>query len=426
MNPSTMQIIATTLFGLAVIHTFSSSFFAHLGHRFPTHMGLWHLLGEVEVVFGLWAGIMVVVMFFHLGQNDALKYIEGRNFTEPLFVFSIMVVAASRPITTSARDVVRWLAHKLSQHLPIDKSLLLYFLTLSVIPLFGSFITEPAAMTLAALMLRDTVLSQAMPQRVKYLTVGALFVNVSIGGVLTPYAAPPILMVAGPWNWDLGFMLSMFGWRSVIAVIINAAMVSYICRKDIIWHATHITSNEIPIPLIIKIIYFHLLAGIVFFAHHPVIFIPLLLFSLGLATAYPQFQNATLMLRESMMVAFFLGGLVVLGGMQVWWLQDLLGGLTPHTLFWSAAALTAITDNAALTYLGSLVEGTDAAFRYALVSGAIAGGGLTVIANAPNPAGIAILKNCFEDDSVNPLKLFAAAIVPTSIAMAMFLLPFGQ
>ena len=56
-------------------------------------------------------------------------------------------------------------------------------------------------------------------------------------------------------------------------------------------------------------------------------------------------------------------------------------------LFFGAAALTAITDNAALTYLGSLVEDISDQSKYSLVAGAVAGGGLTVIANAPNPAG---------------------------------------
>jgi hypothetical protein len=56
-------------------------------------------------------------------------------------------------------------------------------------------------------------------------------------------------------------------------------------------------------------------------------------------------------------------------------------------MYFGATALTAITDNAALTYLGSLVEGVSDQLKYALVAGAVSGGGLTVIANAPNPAG---------------------------------------
>ncbi len=417
---SVTEIVATVLFALAIVHTFASSYFAHLGHRFPAHAGLWHLLGEVEVVFGLWASVLIAFMFFYAGRTQALFYIDRCNFTEPVFVFAIMVVAASRPITTSVRDGVRWLARRVAKPLPMEESLLLYFLTLSVIPLFGSLITEPAAMTLAALMLRDTFLSHTMPQRVKYATLGVLFVNVSIGGVLTPYAAPPVLMVASTWRWDMAFMITTFGWRSILAVMINAFIVSYLFREAIVKGAHEPALDEVRIPLIVRAIHFLFLAGIVYFSHHPAIFVPLLLFFLGLAGAYPQFQNKMMMLRESMLVAFFLGGLVVLGGMQAWWLQQILGGMSPNLLFWGSAALTAITDNAALTYLGSLVQGTDDAFKYSLVAGAIVGGGLTVIANAPNPAGIAILKSRFEDDAVNPLKLFLAALGPTLIAALVF------
>jgi len=128
-----------------------------------------------------------------------------------------------------------------------------------------------------------------------------------------------------------------------------------------------------------------------------------------------------LMLKEGLMVGFFLAGLVLLGALQKWWLQDLLGSLSPIVLFWGATALTAITDNAALTYLGSLVEGTSEAWRYMLVAGAVTGGGLTVIANAPNPAGFSILKSTFENETISPGPLFIAALGPTLVAAALFL-----
>ena len=116
------------------------------------------------------------------------------------------------------------------------------------------------------------------------------------------------------------------------------------------------------------------------------------------------------MLREGLLVGFFLAGLVTLGAQQQWWLQDLLAGMDSTVLFFGATALTAITDNAALTYLGSLVEGTDDAFRYSLVAGAVTGGGLTVIANAPNPAGFAILRGNFDEEAINPLGLLVTAL----------------
>jgi predicted cation transporter len=138
-----------------------------------------------------------------------------------------------------------------------------------------------------------------------------------------------------------------------------------------------------------------------------------------LAEAYRRHHDR-LLLREGLMVAFFLAGLVVLGGQQRWWLQDVLSRLDETTLFYGAAALTAITDNALLTYLGSLVEGVTEDYKYALVAGAVAGGGLTVIANAPNPAGFAILKDSFEDQSINALGLFLAALPPTLVAVISF------
>ena len=121
-----------------------------------------------------------------------------------------------------------------------------------------------------------------------------------------------------------------------------------------------------------------------------------------------------------MLVLFFWAGLVVLGGQQQWWLEPLLRGMDATTVYAGATALTAVTDNAALTYLGSLVEGLSDEFKYALVTGAVTGGGLTVIANAPNPAGFAILRGSFEDEAIHPLGLLIAAMPATLIAVIAF------
>jgi Na+/H+ antiporter NhaD/arsenite permease-like protein len=166
-----------------------------------------------------------------------------------------------------------------------------------------------------------------------------------------------------------------------------------------------------------------LVAGVVLFAHHAPVFLGIFLVFLGMATAYPQFQER-LIIKEGLMVGFFLAGLVVLGGMQAWWLQPLLTKMSPDAVYFGATALTAVTDNAALTYLGSLVEGLSEEFKYALVAGALTGGGLTIIANAPNPAGASILKGRFDGGAVNPALLFGAAAGPTLVTILCFkLLP---
>jgi hypothetical protein len=409
-----LEVIAAALFAIAILHTFSTKFFEHLAHAHPKHASTWHLLGEVEIVFGFWAMVFMVFMFVLSGKEAATEYLDTRNFTEPMFVFVIMVIAASRPILELSGAIVRFVA----RILPIPCIIGLYFVVLSVVPLLGSFITEPAAMTLAALMLRDQFLSKQVAEKFKYVTLGVLFVNVSIGGTLTPFAAPPVLMVAEKWNWDIWYMLSNFGWKAAIAVFLNAAIATYLFRKQLLGISERKTERlAVPLPLVVAHLAFLVL--VVVFAHHPKIFVALFLFFMGVVTAYREFQNR-LILREGLLVAFFLGGLVVLGGMQQWWLQPVLTGMSDTAVFYGATALTAVTDNAALTYLGSLVEGLSPEFKQALVAGAVTGGGLTIIANAPNPAGVSILRDRFNEQAINPLGLFLAALPPTLIAMLAF------
>jgi uncharacterized membrane protein len=411
----TIHWIAAAVFAVAILHTFSTKFFQHLAHVQPAHAGFWHLLGEVEIVFGFWAMVLVVVMMAMLGSEAATGYVDSRNYTEPMFVFAIMVVAGSRAVLQAASDLTRVLARLI----PGRGSVSLYLLTLSLVPLLGSFITEPAAMTLAALMLREQVFGRQVSERLRYATLGVLFVNVSIGGVLTPFAAPPVLMVAAKWNWGFADMLTLFGWKAALAVTVNAAAVTLLFRRQLAALPLVDDRGERRVPLGVIVLHLAFLAAIVAFAHHPPIFLGLLLLFLGFATAYPQFQDR-LMLREGLLVALFLAGLVILGGQQEWWLSPLLHGMDATTVYFGATALTAVTDNAALTYLASLVEGLSPEFKYSVVAGAVTGGGLTVIANAPNPAGFAILRTSFRDEAINPAGLFAAALLPTLVAMAAF------
>jgi len=414
-DPTFIQLAGAALFVLAVIHTFSTKFFENLAHRQPRHAGLWHLLGEVEVVFGFWAMILMLFMFAASGKQEATAYLESRNFTEPMFVFTIMVIAGTRPILQFAASIVMWVA----RFMPLDKGLAMYFLMLAFVPLLGSFITEPAAMTLAALMLRDTLFAKEVSSKLKYVTIGVLFVNISIGGTLTPFAAPPVLMVAAKWNWDIWFMIANFGWKAAIAVAINAGSAMLLFRHELGAMGEQEASDESQVPLSVIFVHLMFLLGVVVFAHHPSVFMGLFLFFLGFTTAYERHQNP-LILRESLLVAFFLAGLVVLGGLQQWWLQPILMGMDATAVFFGATVMTAITDNAALTYLGSLVEGLSEEFKVALVAGAVTGGGLTVIANAPNPAGVAILRGSFEDKTIHPLGLLIAAIPPTLVAVLAF------
>jgi hypothetical protein len=88
-----------------------------------------------------------------------------------------------------------------------------------------------------------------------------------------------------------------------------------------------------------------------------------------------------------------------------------------------AIGLTAFNDNAAITYLSTLVPGLTEGTKFAIVAGAVTGGGLTVIANAPNPAGQSILARFFPT-GISPMGLLLGAL-PATIVMALCFLFLG-
>ena len=367
--PHAVEIAAAVIFALALFHTFTAPSIEMLAEMFPRHAALFHLLGEVEVVFGFWALVLCIAIWSIAGSQAAIGYLEEREFTEPLFVFVIMVVAASRPILETVAATVQ----RVSALVPIRTEISAVWLALCAVPLLGSLVTEPAAMTLAALLLRDRLFAATVPDRVKYFGVAVLFVNVSIGGVMTAYAAPPVLMVAKAWGWDTSFMASTFGWKAAVAVLVNATVFVACVAKSVAGEKGE--AAVIPrVPVGVALVHVLFLVLIVLNAHHAVVFIGAFLFFLGFTHAYERHQSP-LLLRESLLVAFFLGGLVVLGGLQQWWLQPIVQSMSAQTLFFGATALTAVMDNAAISYLGSLIAGLSNDARYLLVAGAVTGGG---------------------------------------------------
>lgn len=419
IQPTTIEILATAIFVIAVLHTFAVSRFQAVAARYPSGSigeNFFHLLGEVEVVFGLWAGIFILAYAILDGYGPALKYAESMNFTEPLFVFAIMAVAATKPVVMFVRAAITCIA----KVMPGNREVVMYACCLVLGPLLGSFVTEPAAMTVTALIMKERFFDRSISARMKYLTLAVLFVNISIGGVLTNFSAPPVLMVAGTWGWDLSFMMTQFGWKAVIAVLINAGMATMILQGELRLLSKSADASSAPIgrgvPIGLTILHLAFLGAIVLTAHHPVIFMGLLLFFLGVVTVTREYQEE-MKLKESLLVGFFLAGLVVLGAPQRWWLEPVIAGLSEGSLFLSATVLTAFTDNAAITYLGSQIPGITDPQKYALVAGALAGGGLTVIANAPNPAGYTILRDSFGEQGIKPTGLLLHATVPTVVAM---------
>jgi hypothetical protein len=540
-NP--FNLAGTLIFLLAIVHTFLSSRFLTISDRLEkshevkiaegkaplnsvSHGArLLHFMGEVEVIFGLWAIALMLAILAFYDWPTAVHYLSNTvDFTEPMFVMVIMTLAATRPILKLSESIMNRVAKA------FGGSLTAWWLTILTLgPLLGSFITEPAAMTISALLLSRKFYVLEPSRRFRYATIGLLFVNVSVGGTLTHFAAPPVLMVAEPWGWGTAHMLSNFGWKAAAGILASNAlywfvfrhefhglrkefrirslkeeiMQTYLGREPIereieaiiaeirekrgfeehletlvgefcgevqnrleyqfcqriadtdIEHDAAIDAfrqrfdeihlfrmqrdlphllpesqrapfvdpnwdeREDPVPAWVTLVHVGFMGWTIANAHHPVLFIPGMLFFLGFAAVTTDYQNS-IDLKAPLLVGFFLSGLVTHGGVQGWWLEPVLGSLTETPLILMSTILTAFNDNAAITYLSTLVPGFTDALKYAVVAGAVTGGGLTVIANAPNPAGQMILKKHFLH-GVSPITLLTSALAPTAIMLTMFL-----
>ena len=421
LNDNIVLYFSTAFFVLAVIHTFLTNKIIKLSHYFKKGSPLeklFHYLGEVEIVFGLWAFVFLLILTSIKGISTSIYYLNNLNFTEPIFVFVIMCICATKPIIQLTNNLI----DIISSFLPFSKEKSFYISVLTVGPLLGSFITEPAAMTVSALLLKERIFDQLYSTKFKYASLGLLFVNISIGGVLTNFAAPPILVVAHPWNWTTTYVFQNFGWKSIIIVTLSTLITSYLFRKEF---KDSNKSNvklrkEKEVPIGIKISHALFIMAVVYFHTDIVFFVALFLVFLGWYKATKKYQSH-LKIRESLLVGFFLAGLVALGSLQSWWLTPFLTRLSHNGIFWGSTILTAVTDNAAITYLSTLVPNLNSQSKYAIVTGAITGGGLTVIANAPNPSGYGILTHSFGEDGIKPAGLFLGALPYTLLAAIIFL-----
>jgi hypothetical protein len=543
VNQEPFNLVATLIFFLAIVHTFLTGRFMTISHQWEhahakkiergeagrdsVHHGaeLFHFLGEVEAVFGIWAIALGVAIIGFYDWKTAVNYLSHRvNFTEALFVVVVMTLASTRPILKVSEAIMWRIANLLRGTLTAW-----WFTILTVGPVLGSLITEPAAMTISALLLAEKFYELEPSTKFKYATIGLLFVNISVGGTLSNFAAPPVLMVASPWNWDMAFMIVNFGWKAIIGILISNGLYflmfrremanleqkftfvklkddiqhNYLRRKDMdvrfdkllravddelgtrelvdqqvikveervrqmlkdqllpklseqgvdkkmIKQAFEERFEEIklremrralpgllppeqrgpfvdpdwdkrddPVPAWVTAIHVFFMAWTIVNAHYPALFIPGLLFFLGFAQVTSQFQNRV-DLKPALLVGFFLGGLVIHGGVQGWWIAPVLGNLAEVPLMLGATVLTAFNDNAAITFLSTLVPNFTDPLKYAVVAGAVAGGGLTVIANAPNPAGLSILKKYFGNE-VSPAGIAKFALLPTVIMLILFI-----
>ena len=427
MEMTAIGFIATLCFACALIQSLWAGKILLLSDRFKTTRPSWsrflHFAGEPEIVFGIWAAIFLFALMIYSGFSAGLHWMDELNFSEVAFVFVIMILASSKPVTDFAETII----NALSRVLPLAPGVRIYATILFIGPLLGSLITEPAAMTISALLLKRSVfkpLAGKISDKLFYSTLAVLFVNISIGGTLTHFAAPPVLMVARVWNWDTPYMFMNFGWKAIIAGALNtfiAVLINQNTLKTIkkVSGVAHAPAKRAPLWIMIVHLVFITLC--VMSVHHPAFVLGLFVFFLGFY-AITKEEQSEVRIEESMLVGFFLGGLVILTAKQGWWLKPILSSIENLQLYVGTLFLAPVTDNAAITSLASQVTNLSESSKYLVVAAAVAGGGMTIIANAPNPAGFALLRAYCPGKSFKPLGLFKAAFIPTLIAGLVFYL----
>lgn len=428
------RIATLVIFLAAIAHTLLAHHFTSLANKIAHKYNkkskkkisvlaeILYFLGEIEVVFALWVIPLVIVITLFLGWPNTVEYLNSRIYIEPFFIVVVMSIASTRPVVKIASQGVHLIGKFFGDS---PSSWWLAILTLG--PIFGSIITEVAAMTIAALLLREKIYFYNPTKRLAYGTMGLMFTNFSVGGVLTNFAAPPALTLSRCWSWDVGDFFSQFGWRVLLGIAIVNCLYFLVMKKDFIKLKKRIASpdrssgfdeKEGAIPVWITLVHLFFLGWTITMANYLPIFLGSYLIFLGFHQATRDYQNS-LNLKRPLMVGLFLAGLVIHSGFQGWWIERILGDLGYGAMMLTGTVLTAFNENTTVAHLACLVGELSPKVQYALVSGLVAGGGLTIMAHAPNPAGQALLRPFFKK-GISSWNVFLAALIPTLIFLALF------
>ncbi|MCE5318366.1 MAG: putative Na+/H+ antiporter [Parachlamydia sp.] len=432
-----INLLFAACFLLAILHTYAAHRFARRarqrGHREGASMGIvpeggpegwkesfWadllYFFGEVEVVFGVWCLVIFAVAGWLYGWDSVVAYMGSQDYSEAVYVAVALAMASTYPIMRFADKILSGLA-RLGGGTPLAWWVLL--LTLG--PLLGALVKESVAMTIVALLLGRHFFACRPSRGLAYATLALLFTNISVSGLFTNFASSAIVVLSKAWNWDTPFMWQTFGWKGIAGIAASNLIYFGLFHREL----RQLKSPKVEedrqreVPWWVTALHLAFLAWITLNSSLPTVVMGAFVLYLGVYQATASYQKF-MDLREPLLIGFFLSSLILISGLQVWWIEPVVEGLHEHGLYLASLMLSAFTHNTSNTLLYSHLPHLTEQVKYLLVSAALVGGGMTIMANGPNLMACSLLNDYF-DREISFARLFLASLVPAQVLSIFFL-----
>ena len=382
---------------------------------------IWYFLGEVEIIFGLWCIPLFLALTYTHGWLTVTNYVNSRDYGEAIYIIVVLAFASTYPIIRLAEKGLGKLAA-----LGGGSPLAWWVVLLSVGTLLGALIKETVAMTILAVLIGRHFFVQGPSSKLAYATLALACVNISAAGMLTSFGSSSTYIVAKAWGWDTSYMFAHFGWKALLGIVLaNLTYYGFFkeeFKKMAVVKKHHFELVDLPLetPLWISWVHILFLIWLIYNGQTPLIAAGSFILFLGFYRATVPYQSY-MDLRQPLLVGFFIASLIVMSGLQVWWIVPIIESLTAGSALLVSLAISAVTHNASSTLLYAQIPHLSDTLKYVLFTGTAAAGGLTIMANGPNLIAYSILERFF-NYNVSFVRFFLFALIPTLIVVLCLML----
>ena len=426
MTPTPFQLFSTLIFALSIVHVFFTPtiFKAALAlqkkqkhHEWQVTIETLLLLSEIELVFGLWLIPLFGGYALFYSWSESLGYLTSRDYTEALYMVVIVLIVSASPLITFGEKVLEKIAR-----LGKDSPTSWWWVILCLGPLSSMLLKEPGAMALLAVLLGRKFYHFRPSNAFKYVTLALLFLNVALSGLLSSFSSRSLYLLTSKRELSTYYMLRTFGWKALLGILLITSVAYLVFRKEFRKFPGRVPALERgerkKVPLWVTLGHLLFAASVAYVGNQGPLLVLLGLCFLGFYKITAIYQH-THVIKQAFFVGFFFAALLILGELQGWWIREIFPHLEALGTEVATLILSAFIDNAVVIYLvPDIFSLTDPRF-YAAVVGSIAAGGLTVIANVPNPIGYTLLSPYFKR-KISGIGLFTAALIPTLLIFLLF------